>query len=518
MLAGTLKARDLAAARADAGRPRPGRHLRDPADDRPRARHDHEPGGDRAAARGDRRGRLLRHADLRPGAALPRAGRAGSSMEDALKAATHPHDFKLLVASDGQRAHLGRGGVRARSATAQPAVSGAPGRTRSAEPHAALVAHVVRAAGRAARLAVLEARRRCRPGPVRRGHRGRASWRTRARLASARRRQLAENSSTQRDQDRPPRSRPARPCPSARWSGCRGGARAGSRTGTVSVRARRGGADRHPHARPLAGRAPGAAPRADDQHVVTSRRAEPAALTATRSTCRGARSKESTSDAGSRMSLSGVKRRSRGCRSPSACAARARGRGGTRNVTGPKSRISCSSACEAAERRRRTRCPRRSRARARRPAASRATPCSPARSRATMCSGIDGGAAPTVPAIEADRVAGDGALHVPAGRGELVGDRAEVRDAERVLDHREDVGVLQEQRAPAEPVERVPEGPDVRRRRGRSPSRSRRARGRRSRSRPPPRRPGRRSCGRVAAERAGGRHQQRAPGARGPPR
>ncbi len=25
------------------------------------------------------------------------------SMEDALKAATHPHDFKLLVASDGRR-------------------------------------------------------------------------------------------------------------------------------------------------------------------------------------------------------------------------------------------------------------------------------------------------------------------------------------------------------------------------------------------------------------------------------
>ena len=25
------------------------------------------------------------------------------SMEDALKAATHPHDFKLLVSSDGQR-------------------------------------------------------------------------------------------------------------------------------------------------------------------------------------------------------------------------------------------------------------------------------------------------------------------------------------------------------------------------------------------------------------------------------
>jgi twitching motility protein PilT len=29
------------------------------------------------------------------------AGRV--SMEDALKAATHPHDFKLLVTSDGQR-------------------------------------------------------------------------------------------------------------------------------------------------------------------------------------------------------------------------------------------------------------------------------------------------------------------------------------------------------------------------------------------------------------------------------
>jgi twitching motility protein PilT len=25
------------------------------------------------------------------------------AMEDALRAATHPHDFKLLVASDGQR-------------------------------------------------------------------------------------------------------------------------------------------------------------------------------------------------------------------------------------------------------------------------------------------------------------------------------------------------------------------------------------------------------------------------------
>ena len=48
------------------------------------------------------RGRLLRHADLRPGAAHHvQPGRV--AMEDALKAATHPHDFKLLVSSDGQR-------------------------------------------------------------------------------------------------------------------------------------------------------------------------------------------------------------------------------------------------------------------------------------------------------------------------------------------------------------------------------------------------------------------------------
>ena len=77
MLAGTLKGVDLPAARAHAGRRRPRGHLRDPADDRPRAGHDHEPGGDRQAARGHLRGRVLRHADLRPGAALPRAARPG---------------------------------------------------------------------------------------------------------------------------------------------------------------------------------------------------------------------------------------------------------------------------------------------------------------------------------------------------------------------------------------------------------------------------------------------------------
>src|SRR5436190_1173828 len=50
--------------------------LRDPADDRPGARHDHRSGPDGQAAGGDRLGRLLRHADLRPGPLRAREGRA----------------------------------------------------------------------------------------------------------------------------------------------------------------------------------------------------------------------------------------------------------------------------------------------------------------------------------------------------------------------------------------------------------------------------------------------------------
>lgn len=62
----------------------------------------HQPRGDRPAAGGHHRRRLLRHADLRPGLLYHvQAGRV--AMEDAMKAATHPHDFKLLVSSDGQR-------------------------------------------------------------------------------------------------------------------------------------------------------------------------------------------------------------------------------------------------------------------------------------------------------------------------------------------------------------------------------------------------------------------------------
>jgi twitching motility protein PilT len=54
------------------------------------------------------------------------AGRV--AMDDALKAATHPHDFKLLVSSDGQR-HTSAESVFGTDdeAEAEPAVSAAPG-------------------------------------------------------------------------------------------------------------------------------------------------------------------------------------------------------------------------------------------------------------------------------------------------------------------------------------------------------------------------------------------------------
>ena len=77
MLAGTLQGRRLPAPRPDPRRQRPRGRVRDPADDRARARHDHRPRADRPPARGDRRGRVLRDADLRPGAAAPLPGRAG---------------------------------------------------------------------------------------------------------------------------------------------------------------------------------------------------------------------------------------------------------------------------------------------------------------------------------------------------------------------------------------------------------------------------------------------------------
>ena len=76
------------------------RHGGDPALDWPREGHDHEPGGDGTPDRGHLRGRVLRDADLRPGAARTRAGRTGLGGGRAFRS---PHDFKLLVASGGQR-------------------------------------------------------------------------------------------------------------------------------------------------------------------------------------------------------------------------------------------------------------------------------------------------------------------------------------------------------------------------------------------------------------------------------
>jgi twitching motility protein PilT len=58
------------------------------------------------------------------------------AMEDALKAATHPHDFKLLVSSDGLRSTSvesvmapdeAENSDAAAANGAQPSVSGAPG-------------------------------------------------------------------------------------------------------------------------------------------------------------------------------------------------------------------------------------------------------------------------------------------------------------------------------------------------------------------------------------------------------
>ena len=77
-------------------------------------------------------------------------------------------------------------------------------------------------------------------------------------------------------------------------------------------------------------------------------------------------------------------------------------------------------------------------------------------------SGIVGGVAPTVPGYRRHRVRADHALDVAAGGGELVGAGADLGNRERVRDHPEHVGVLEDQRAPAERVERVPEGPDAR--------------------------------------------------------
>ena len=92
----------------------PGRRLRGPGRHRPGPGPDPQPAGDRPADRGDRRGRVLRDADLRPGAARPRAGRATSTPTLAFEVASSPHDFKLMLDAKGQRVERDRAGARDR--------------------------------------------------------------------------------------------------------------------------------------------------------------------------------------------------------------------------------------------------------------------------------------------------------------------------------------------------------------------------------------------------------------------
>ncbi len=102
MIAGTVKGRHLPAPGARRRR-RPRGGLRDPAHDRPRARHDPRPRPRRASSsRSSPRARyygmqtfdqaLFGHV---------KAGRV--TFEDAMRVASSPHDFKLLMQADGRR-------------------------------------------------------------------------------------------------------------------------------------------------------------------------------------------------------------------------------------------------------------------------------------------------------------------------------------------------------------------------------------------------------------------------------
>ena len=113
MLAGTLKAVISQRLVPSPDGARASGHLRDPADDRPRARHDHEPRRDRQAAGGHLRGRLLRDADLRSGPARPRPGRPG--VDGGRAQGGHPPSRLQAAGVFGRPApHLGRVGVRRR--------------------------------------------------------------------------------------------------------------------------------------------------------------------------------------------------------------------------------------------------------------------------------------------------------------------------------------------------------------------------------------------------------------------
>ena len=141
-----------------------------------------EPRGDRPAARGDRRGRLLRHADLRPGAAHARAGRPRRDGRGAqgrhLTRTTSSCWSRRRPALD-----LGRVGRSARTRR--------PSAVRPDDPEPDLRLTLVGARRSRlqddALLAVLEASRRCRPCGARRPRPWPAGARCAARAGCSRR-------------------------------------------------------------------------------------------------------------------------------------------------------------------------------------------------------------------------------------------------------------------------------------------------------------------------------------------
>ena len=104
MLASTLRGAvsQRLVPRVDGNGPRRG--VRGHGRHRPGPGPDPQPAGDRPDHRGDRRGRLLRDADLRPGPARRTSSRGNISEETAFEVASSAHDFKLMLAAQGQRA------------------------------------------------------------------------------------------------------------------------------------------------------------------------------------------------------------------------------------------------------------------------------------------------------------------------------------------------------------------------------------------------------------------------------
>ena len=400
------------------------------------------------------------------------AGRV--AMDDALKAATHPHDFKLLVSADGQRHTSVEYRVPRGEDGGEPAVSGAPRHHPQPDLCAALEAHLVGAEDEA-RLAGAGSRAAMPSGRCSAATACGQLARVRGSAAPAgapppRLRRLDEA----RAGRRPPRRRSR--CPrraGSREPGAHAARDAAPARSAAAPPPRRRSATR---TRRVVRRARAAGPRADD-HVVGQRRADVHRDARSAGCASGARSKPSTSDAASAMSVSGHEAVEVGVAEAERRAARAPGSGADRQGHRARSRVQ-----QAVERGRRGQ--RRDQARGPAPqleralvgqAASRAWTCSPsAHAGAATRSGIEGGPAPSVAGDRREGVVGDRAEHVAAGRGELVGDRA------RVGHHRSGCRSRRRRRRPAGTASAA---------RGRRASARRRRPGRRRGRRPCPRAP-----------------------------